>query len=111
MCIAENKLDNESLVAQLAQYEVPARVLGNDAMTGNLEFRERLAAFMGRRFLGQNFTADQPVVLAGAGRVLEMLCYVICDPGDGVLVPTPNYAGFWPDLETRDALNIVPVDC
>ncbi len=111
LCIAENKLDNESLVAQLARYEVPARALGYDAMTGNLEFRERLAAFMGRRFLGRNFTADQLVILAGAGSVLEMLCYVICDPGDGVLVPTPSYAGFWPDLETRDALTIVPVDC
>ncbi len=111
LCIAENKLDNEFLVAQLARYEVPARVLGYDAMNGNLEFRERLAAFMGRHFLGRNFTADQLVVLAGAGAVLEMLCYVICDSGDGVLVPTPSYAGFWPDLETRDELNIVPVDC
>jgi aspartate/methionine/tyrosine aminotransferase len=27
-----------------------------------------------------------------------------------VLVPTPSYAGFWADLETRDALTIVPVE-
>lgn len=111
LCIAENKLDNESLIAQLAQYDAPARVLGYDAMAGNHEFREHLAKFMGRRILGRYFSAEQLVVLAGAGTVLEMLCYVICDPGDGVLVPTPSYAGFWPDLETRDALNIVPVDC
>jgi aspartate/methionine/tyrosine aminotransferase len=26
-------------------------------------------------------------------------------------VPTPSYAGFWADLETRDELTIVPVDC
>jgi aspartate/methionine/tyrosine aminotransferase len=50
-------------------------------------------------------------VLAGAGSVLEILFHVIADPGDGVLVPTPSYAGFWPDLEARDGLVIVPVHC
>jgi aspartate/methionine/tyrosine aminotransferase len=34
---------------------------------------------------------------------------VLADPGDGVLVPTPSYAFYWPDLETRDELTIVPV--
>src|SRR5690606_9617068 len=48
-------------------------------------------------------------VVAGAGAVLELLFFAICDPGDGVLVPTPSYAGFWADLETRDELTIVPV--
>jgi aspartate/methionine/tyrosine aminotransferase len=111
LCIAENKLNNDALIAQLARYEVPARVLGYDAMTGNLEFRQRLAQFMGRSFLGRTFAAQQLAVVAGAGTVLEMLCYAICDPGDGVLVPTPSYAGFWPDLETRDELNIITADC
>ena len=111
LCIAENKLHSHALIAQLTRYEVPARVLGYDAMTGNLEFRQRLAAFMGRSFLGRVFDAGQIAVVAGAGAVLEMLCYTICDPGDGVLIPTPSYAGFWPDLETRDALNVVRVDC
>jgi 1-aminocyclopropane-1-carboxylate synthase len=80
-------------------------------MTGNPEFRRRLATFMGRSFLGRTFDVEEIVVLAGAGVVLEMLCYALCDPGDGVLIPTPSYAGFWPDLETRDELNIVRVDC
>ena len=100
LCIAENKLHNDALIAQLDRYEVPARTLGYDAMTGNLDFRQRLATFMGRRFLGRTFDAEQLVVVAGAGTVLEMLCYAICDPGDGVLIPTPSYAGFWADLET-----------
>jgi len=111
LCIAENKLHNDALIEQLARYDVPARVLGYDAMTGNPEFRRRLATFMGRSFLGRTFEAEQLVVLAGAGVVLEMLFYALCDPGDGVLIPTPSYAGFWPDLETRDELNIVRVDC
>ena len=111
LCIAENKLSSDTLIAQLARYDVPARVLGYDAMTGNLEFRQRLATFMGRSFLGRTFDAGQLIVLAGAGSVLEMLCYAICDPGDGILIPTPSYAGFWADFEARDELKVVPVHC
>ncbi|HVR32548.1 MAG TPA: aminotransferase class I/II-fold pyridoxal phosphate-dependent enzyme, partial [Acidimicrobiia bacterium] len=47
--------------------------------------------------------------LAGAGAVLEALFYVLCDPGDGVLVATPGYPGFWMDLEHRDQAEIVRV--
>ncbi|MDA0824029.1 MAG: aminotransferase class I/II-fold pyridoxal phosphate-dependent enzyme [Proteobacteria bacterium] len=111
LCIAENKLHNDALNARLAEIDVPPRVLGYDAMHGNALFRERLARFMGRSFLGRTFSAEQIVVLAGAGTVLEMLCYAIASPGDGVLVPTPSYAGFWFDLETRDELKIVTADC
>ena len=64
---------------------------------------------MSRTFLGRAIVADELAVLAGAGAILEQLFYAIADPGDGVLVPTPSYAGFWSDLETRDELRIIPV--
>jgi aspartate/methionine/tyrosine aminotransferase len=110
LCVAENKLVSDLLLPKLGERrELPARVLGYDAMTGAHELRSALADFMGRRFLGRRFAPEQLAVLAGAGSVLELLFHVIGDPGDGVLVPTPSYAGFWADLETRDALRIVPV--
>lgn len=113
LCIAENKRQAEALVRLLARYgdDVPARVLGYDAMIGNLELRQNLAAFMSRSFLGRTVSAEELAVVAGAGSVLELLFHAIADPGDGVLVPTPSYAGFWSDLETRDALSIIPVHC
>jgi aspartate/methionine/tyrosine aminotransferase len=112
LCVAENRSMWDVLVPQLANYrDVPARVLGYDAMIGNLEFREQLAAFMSRTFLGRRITADQLAVVAGAGAVLELLFHALADPGDGVLIPTPSYAGFWSDLETRDQLRVVPVHC
>jgi aspartate/methionine/tyrosine aminotransferase len=111
LCIAENKLHNDALNQLLSRSTVPSSVFGYDAMHGNLEFRTRLARFLERSFLGRRFAAEQLVLLAGAGAVLEMLFYTICDPGDGVLIPTPSYAGFWFDLETRDELKIVPANC
>jgi len=80
-------------------------------MIGSQRFRERLASFLSRHVLGRSVGTDRVAVLAGAGSVLEILFHVLADPGDGVLVPTPSYAGFWLDLETRDELTIVPVHC
>jgi aspartate/methionine/tyrosine aminotransferase len=110
LCIAENQQMWHELAARLAAVtDVPPRVLGYDAMIGSVELRSALAAFMGRAFVGREIAAEQLAVVAGAGAVLELLFHAICDPGDGVLVPTPSYAGFWADLETRDEQVIVPV--
>ncbi len=112
LCVAENKLMGDLLLPRLSQLpEPPERVLGYDAMVGNTEFRGRLATFMAKHFLGRRFDASEIAVLAGAGTVLENVFYALADEGDAVLVPTPSYAGFWADLETRDALHIVPADC
>ena len=110
LCVAENKLVAGLVADRLDRVgAVPPEVLGYDAMTGSLRFREQLARFMGRTFLGRRFDPHQISVLAGAGSVLEILFHALGDPGDGVLVPTPSYAGFWMDLELRNGLAIVPI--
>ncbi len=111
LCIAENKLMQDLLLPRIAECGPPPHhVLEYDAMIGNLDFRTRLGRFMGERFLGRSFPPEQIAVLAGAGTVLESLFYVLADPGDAVLIPTPSYAGFWADLAVRDSLQIVTVD-
>ena len=110
LSVAENHLVADMVADRLDQVPtVPSAALAYDAMTGSLRFREQLASFMGRNFLGRVFEPQQISVLAGAGSVLEILFHALGDPGDGVLVPTPSYAGFWMDLELRDGLAIVPV--
>ncbi|MEM1452189.1 MAG: aminotransferase class I/II-fold pyridoxal phosphate-dependent enzyme, partial [Planctomycetota bacterium] len=112
LCIAENGLVADLVLPHLRRAaEVPERVLGYDAMVGSHAFREQLAAFMERAFLGRRFAPEHIAALAGAGTVLENVFYALADPGDAVLVPTPSYAGFWTDLETRDGLTVVPVHC
>ena len=110
LCVAENKLVADLVAARLDAAEpVPLEVLGYDAMTGARRFRRQLGRFMGRTFLGRELPPERISVLAGAGSVLEILFHALGDPGDGVLVPTPSYAGFWLDLELRNRLAIVPV--
>jgi aspartate/methionine/tyrosine aminotransferase len=110
LCEAENRLVAKMVADRIDRVpRVPGAVLGYDAMTGSVRFRKQLASFMGRAFLGREFGPQQISVLAGAGSVLDILFHALGDPGDGVLVPTPSYAGFWLDLEVRDGLTIVPV--
>ncbi|MDF1837204.1 MAG: aminotransferase class I/II-fold pyridoxal phosphate-dependent enzyme, partial [Planctomycetota bacterium] len=112
LCIAENSLLKDRVLARLdAAPTAPAQVLGYDSMVGAERFRDELGSFMDRAFLGRRFSADQIAVLAGAGTVLEQVFYALGDPGDAVLIPTPSYAGFWTDLESRDELHIIPVHC
>ena len=110
MCIAENKLVWDLLAPKMAaSRDVPARVTGYDSMIGTWSFRQALAQFLGEHLLGRTVDAAHVITLAGAGSVLETMFYAIADPGEGILVPTPSYAGFWLDLEVRDGLRIVPV--
>ncbi|MCP3977125.1 MAG: aminotransferase class I/II-fold pyridoxal phosphate-dependent enzyme [bacterium] len=112
LCVAENKLVWDLLEPRMNECrDLEPYSIGYNSMVGAMPFREVLADFMGRTFIGRPVPPDQLAVLNGAGSVLELIFYVLCDVGDGVLVPTPSYAGFWMDLETRDEVTIVPVHC
>ena len=110
LCIAENKLMFDVLGPKMARCrELDAESMGYDSMIGSSDFRQTLAVFLSRTFIGRQVDPEHLAVLNGVGSVLELLFYALCDPDDGVLVPTPSYTGFWPDLETRDQVRIVPV--
>ena len=81
MCVAENGLVWDLLQPKMAACrDIPARVLRYDSMVGAMEFREQLARFMRRAFLGREVSPEHVAVLAGAGTVLEILFYVLADP-------------------------------
>jgi 1-aminocyclopropane-1-carboxylate synthase len=110
LCIAENKIVWDLLEADVRKSrDVPARAFGYDDLAGCLAFREQLARFLGSRLAGRELDPAEIIVLAGASSVLESVFYTLADPGECILIPTPSYAGFWMDLETRDALHIEPV--
>ncbi|NNL47165.1 MAG: aminotransferase class I/II-fold pyridoxal phosphate-dependent enzyme [Acidimicrobiia bacterium] len=110
LCVAENKLVWDLLEDKLASSrDIDHHVIGYDEMFGSSRFRQRVARFLSRTFIGHAVDPDHLVMAAGAGTILETVFYAIADAGEGVLVPTPSYAGFWLDLEARDGLVIVPV--
>jgi len=110
LCIAQNLLMWDHLEQQLNRNRhVRSQSVAYDSMIGSLALREQIASFASEHVWGRRVDADHVIALAGAGSILETLFYAISNRGDGVLIPTPSYAGFWADLETRDELTVVPV--
>lgn len=68
-------------------------------------------------FLNHYMKPSEPVdpghlrALPGVGDIINVLSYLLCDPGDGILVPSPYFAGFdfLVSAQAADAI-IIPVD-
>lgn len=110
LAVAENLQQSARVLARMASAPaVPAEALAYGDLSGTLALREALAGAIGRELFGRPVDPDHLVVMAGASPVIEALGNAIGDPGEGILVPTPSYAGFWPDLQVRPGLEVVEV--
>ncbi|MEN8040001.1 MAG: aminotransferase class I/II-fold pyridoxal phosphate-dependent enzyme [Actinomycetota bacterium] len=110
LSIAQNLLMWDVLDEHLNDIrEVQPASIAYDDQLGSLVLRQQIAEFGSSHIWNRTVSADNVAVLAGAGAVLELLFYVLADAGDGILVPTPSYAFYWTDIETRKDLTVIPV--
>jgi aspartate aminotransferase len=69
---------------------------------GLLEFRTGAARFVAAEF-GYSVTTDNVVVGSGAKPFEQFFAELVLDPGDGVLVFTPHFPTYVPNVERRGA--------
>jgi 1-aminocyclopropane-1-carboxylate synthase len=80
----------------------PTKLLGDltyGSFCGGMQLRTLLARLFNRH-LGAHPAITPEQVLCGAGisAIVGNLIQVLCDAGDGVLIPTPYYGGFDADV-------------
>ncbi|KAK9149446.1 hypothetical protein Scep_008203 [Stephania cephalantha] len=79
---------------------------------GLLSFRHAMASFMEEIRGGRaKFDPNRIVLTAGATAANELLTFILANPGDALLVPTPYYPGFDRDLRWRTGVQIVAIHC
>jgi len=63
-------------------------------------FRDAIVRLLSNR-AGRPLDAENLAVASGASAILENLAFVLCDPGEAILIPSPYYSGFDHDLALR----------
>lgn len=74
---------------------------------GMQSFREALAGYI-TEHTGIQAHADKIVTAAGSSAILDMVMFGLCEPGEGMILPAPYYAGFDHDLKTRVQVEPIP---
>ncbi|KAL7746365.1 hypothetical protein RI367_008295 [Sorochytrium milnesiophthora] len=107
---------SNSLVPELVEY-VNANGLAMtmedfdyDSMRGSDRLREEIVSLFKRKLgITIPLAPEHVTVHNGCTTCIELLAYVLADPGEGVMIPTPYYGGFDIDFPLRAGVNIVPV--
>lgn len=97
MLVAENKLMWKEMAQKIEKVQssgpLPSWIFNYGDMGGQADFKQSMANMM-RHWIHAPIDKDYLRFQDGAGSVLAQISYILTDPGDAVLTPSPGYVAF-----------------
>ena len=88
----------------------PKDVLYPDPVGGSRRGRKAMASFLASHFRPNTpVDGSQIVLAAGASSALNVLVDQICNPGDGIMIATPYWAGLDLSISVHNDAKVIPV--
>lgn len=117
LAVAENRLLYESdALPRFNSPEVRGQV-GKDAgayssMTGRKSLKRAWAEFTNRTIMKKFKIEDSNLVIgSGVGSLISNLALLLCESGDGILLPTPAYGALFNDFKVVAEATTIDVVC
>lgn len=104
LAVAENKLMHEVVSEHINKhFKMTSWLLTyGDGFTGSKALKKSLAKFINVHFHPSKKIDEGAIALTnGVGSAVDDLAFCFGEPGDGILIGKPLYAGFLPDLTAR----------
>lgn len=90
LTIGEPDLDTPAAIKEAAIAALNENHTHYPPALGNMDLRQKIAAYESS-FYGENFDAEQVVVVNGATEGLALALWSLLEPGDEVIIPTPSF--------------------
>lgn len=108
LAVAENRLLFDLLEPWLTgPRPVTAADTHYQPVAGSAGFVTELARFLSAQ-RGVEVPADQLMLFGGSSPALDAVSYAVCDPGDGIVVPSPYFPGLDHTLGGRAGARMIP---
>lgn len=101
LAVAENKLMHAEVAEHINKHfrMTPWMLTYGDGFTGSRALKRALAKYINIHFTPRQKIDESAIcVTNGVGSAVDNLGFCIGEPGDGILIGKPLYAGFVPDL-------------
>ncbi|KAJ5703990.1 hypothetical protein N7493_011128 [Penicillium malachiteum] len=79
---------------------------------GSSSLAKAVADFINLNFNpSQNIRPEHIMGANGVSSLLDILSFSVCDPGEAIMLATPNYGMFKHDMQSRNDIRFVDVEC
>ena len=108
--VGEPDFPTPAPIAKAAFEAINAKPIGYTANSGLIELREAISSHLDRLYNVSYQPKDEILVTVGVSEAFKCVFSAICNPGDEIIVPSPCFVAYEPEIIFADGVP-VPVVC